>query len=167
MDRQLSLAQAESFEKYRKSTRRSVFLQEMERLVPWRKLCERIAPFYPSGERGRPPRDLEQMIRIYLLQDWFGLNSREAEEILYENRAMREFARIDLWKEPVPEESTLRSFSRLLRKEKIDGEIIAAVTLSLEDRGVRLRRGAIEEPLLAKIPSGPKKIKERSVWDGV
>ena len=167
MDRQLSLAQAESFEKYRKSTRRSAFLHGMERLVPWKKLCDRVAPFYPTGERGRPPRDLEQMIRIYLLQDWFGLNSREAEEILYENRAMREFARIDLWKEPVPEESTLRNFLRLLRKEKIDGEIIAAVTLSLEDRGVKLTRGAIREPILAKLASGPKKIKERSVWDDV
>ncbi|NLB83090.1 MAG: transposase [Synergistaceae bacterium] len=167
MDRQLSLAQAESFEKYRKATRRSAFLYGMESLVPWKKLCDRVAPFYPAGERGRPPRNLEQMIRIYLLQDWFSLNSREAEEILYENRAMREFARIDLWKEPVPEESTLRNFSRLLKKKKVDGEIIAAVTISLNDRGVKLTRGTIREPSLAKLPSGPKKIKEPSVWDGV
>ncbi len=167
MDRQLSLARAEPFEKYRKATRRSIFLNGMDSLVPWKKLCDLVSPFYPAGERGRPPRDLEQMIRISLLQDWFGLNSREAEEILYENRAMREFARIDLGKEPVPEESTLRSFRRLLKREKIDGEILAAVALHLSDRGLKLTRGGIREPILAKLASGPKKIKERSVWDGV
>ena len=167
MNRQKSLAQAEPFEMYRKATRRSIFLDGMDKLVPWKKLCRLVAPFYPPGERGRPPRDLEQMIRIYLLQDWFGLNSREAEEILYENRAMRNFAQIDLGKEPVPEETTLRKFHRLLKERQVDGEILAAVTLHLSDRGWKLIRGTITEPFLAKVSSGPKKIQERSVWDGM
>ena len=42
--RQQTLAD-EGFEKYRKPTRRERFLDEMERIIPWRELTEVIEPF--------------------------------------------------------------------------------------------------------------------------
>jgi hypothetical protein len=35
----------------------------MEALLPWAKLLAVIEPFYPKGERGRPPVGLERMLR--------------------------------------------------------------------------------------------------------
>ena len=32
------------FERYTKKTRRQVFLEEMEQVVPWRELCVRLPP---------------------------------------------------------------------------------------------------------------------------
>jgi len=32
------------FERYTKKTRRAMFLEEMEQVVPWGKLCARVAP---------------------------------------------------------------------------------------------------------------------------
>jgi IS5 family transposase len=43
------------FERYSKTTRRAVFLAEMEDVVPWRDLCALIEPFYPKPGNGRPP----------------------------------------------------------------------------------------------------------------
>src|SRR3989449_4135753 len=40
---QITLA-GTGFEKYTKTTRRAQFLAEMDRVVPWRVLCERIEP---------------------------------------------------------------------------------------------------------------------------
>jgi transposase, IS5 family len=37
------------------------FLGEMEKVVPWARLCGVIVPHYPKGERGRPPIGIERM----------------------------------------------------------------------------------------------------------
>ena len=36
------------FEQYTKKTRRAIFLQEMEQVVPWRELCALVEPHYPA-----------------------------------------------------------------------------------------------------------------------
>jgi hypothetical protein len=46
--KQMTLAMAE-FERYAKTTRRATFLAEMERVVPWRQLCQLIEPVYPKA----------------------------------------------------------------------------------------------------------------------
>ena len=40
------------FERYGKKTRRALFLEEMEQVVPWRKLCCLIEPYYPKSGKG-------------------------------------------------------------------------------------------------------------------
>ena len=45
----------------------------MEQVVRWARLVVRLRPFYPKGERGRPPVGLERMLRLYFLQQWYGL----------------------------------------------------------------------------------------------
>ncbi len=51
--RQMTLAtEADSgFEKHRKSTRRDIFLAEMDQVVPWKDLCAQIEPVYPKGRK--------------------------------------------------------------------------------------------------------------------
>jgi len=52
-----------TFEQYRKPTRREKFLAEMDRVVPWSELCALIEPFYPKAGNGHPPIGLERMRR--------------------------------------------------------------------------------------------------------
>ena len=63
MNRQKTLANASTFEKYKKPTKREKFLAEMERVVPWKELYALIEPFYPKAGKGRPPVGLERMLR--------------------------------------------------------------------------------------------------------
>jgi len=97
---------AGDFERFRKPTRREHFLLEMDKVVPWKKLCKQIEPYYPRAGDGRPPVGLERMLRIYFLQHWFNLSDPGAEEALYESRSMCCFVGIDLGREPVPDETT-------------------------------------------------------------
>jgi len=52
------------FERYTKKTRRAIFLEEMEQVVPWAKLCRLIEPHYPKSGNGRGPKELHTMLRI-------------------------------------------------------------------------------------------------------
>ena len=125
--RQASLASV-SFERYGKTTRRGAFLAEMERVVPWQQLCALIEPVYPKPGRGRPPVGLERMLRIYFLQLWFNLSDPGVEEALYDLAAMRQFAGIDLGREPVPDETTVCKFRHLLEQHELGTEIFAPST---------------------------------------
>ena len=106
MQRQGSFSQAEYAGK-KKQTRRDKFLAEMEQVVPWARLVERLRPLYPKGERGRPPIGPERMLRIYFLQQWYGLADEALEDALYDSQALRGFAGIELNRDPVPDATTL------------------------------------------------------------
>jgi transposase, IS5 family len=56
------------------------------------------------------------------LQLWFNLSDPAVEEALYDSAAMRNFARIDLGREPVLDEPTVCKFRHLLEKHKL-GEV--------------------------------------------
>ena len=72
------------FERYTKKTRRVAFLEEMEQVVPWSKLCALVEPHYPKPGNGRRPVGLERMLRIYFLQQWFNLSDPAVEQALYD-----------------------------------------------------------------------------------
>jgi len=48
-------------------TRKAVFLDEMELVVPWRELVALIAVASPVASTGRPPFAHETMLRIHFL----------------------------------------------------------------------------------------------------
>ena len=63
MTHQPSFSQAE-FAAKKQVTRRETFLARMDPLIPWRNLLAVLEPFYPKGERGRPPVGLERILRV-------------------------------------------------------------------------------------------------------
>src|SRR5438034_10482075 len=68
--KQRTLAMMTGFEQYTRKTRRAIFLEEMEQVVPWGELCALVAPHYPQPGKGRRPVGVERMLRIYFLQQW-------------------------------------------------------------------------------------------------
>jgi IS5 family transposase len=124
--RQLTLASQGSFEKYRKTTRREKFLEEMEQVMPWAELESLIEPSYPKMGSGRPPIGLGIMLRIYFLQHWFNLSDPAAEEALYDSAALRRFAGVDLGRAAAPDETTILNFRHLLERQDLCGAMLDA-----------------------------------------
>lgn len=158
--RQQTLAMTTGFERYTKKTRRAQFLEQMEQVVPWHELTALIAPYYPKAGNGRPPVGLERMLRIYFLQQWFNLSDPAVEEALYDSPVMRQFAGIDLGKEPVPDETTVCKFRHLLEEHQLGGEILETVNLYLQQRGVRISTGTIVDATIIHAPSSTKNQRE-------
>lgn len=124
------------FEPYRKTTRREVFLAEMNQVVPWEDLCAVIEPVYPQpAGAGRRPVGVERMVRIYFLQQWFNLSDPAVEEALYDSTAMRAFVGIDLGREPVPDEPTVCRFRHRLETHQLGVKLFETVQSALGGSG--------------------------------
>jgi len=156
-DEQATVAGA-GFEKYAKRTRRAQFLGEMERIVPWQELCELIAPVYPSAgdQGGRPPRELQLMLRIYFLQQWFNLSDPAAEDALYDSVAMRRFAGVDLGQSPAPDETTICRFRHLLERNNLGEAIFQYVLDHLDAHGIKVGKGTIVDASIISAPPSTK-----------
>jgi IS5 family transposase len=155
MQRQGSFSQAEYAGK-KKQTRRDKFLAEMEQVVPWARLVERLRPFYPKGERGRPPIGLERMLRIYFLQQWYGLADEALEDALYDSHALRGFAGIDLAVEAVPDATTMLNFRHWLEQHDLTKVLFDEVGAMLAERGLLMRQGTIVDATIIAAPCSTK-----------
>lgn len=67
-----------------KKTRKREFLEEMERVVPWKVLVEISEPHWPKSKTGWPPFGIETMLRIHYMQQWFGSSDPAMEEALHD-----------------------------------------------------------------------------------
>ena len=146
----------DSFERFRRPTRRDEFLATMERIVPWAELCAVIEPHYPKAGNGRPPVGLERMLRMYFVQHWFNLADEACEEALLDSVALRRFVGIDLGRERVPDGTTLLKFRRLLEKHKLGAALFATVGQVLQDKGMKVGTGTIVDATIIGAPSSTK-----------
>jgi transposase, IS5 family len=161
MQRQGSFSQVEYTGK-KKPTRRDKFLAEMEQVVPWARLVERLRPLYPKGERGRPPIGLERMLRVYFVQQWYGLSDEGLEDALYDSQALRGFAGIELNRDPVPDATTVLHFRHWLESHELTKGMFEEVRAMLEERGLLMRQGTIvDATIIAAPPSTKNKQKAR------
>jgi IS5 family transposase len=136
---QMSFSDAEYAGK-RKQTRREIFLAEMEQVVPWSALLALIEPVYPKAGKGRRPYAIKTMLRIHLLQNWFGYSDPAMEEALYEVAPLRRFA----------------DFRHLLETHDLAPKVLAAINTYLTDKGLLLRQGTIVDATIIHAPSSTK-----------
>lgn len=154
--KQLSFASFE-FAQKKRVTRREKFLAEMEQVVPWARLLALIEPKYPSSGRvGRQPIGVDRMLRMYLLQQWFGLADEALEDALYDSQSMREFVGIDLARESVPDATTLLKFRRLLEDNKLTVKLFDEIKALLSERGLMMREGTMVDATIIAAPPSTK-----------
>ena len=128
----------------------------MDDLLPWAQLLEVIEPFYPKAGNGRRPYPLETMFRIHCMQQWYCLGDEATEDALYEIASMRQFARLSLDKEAIPDRTTIMNFRHLLEKYKLTRKLFETVNQWLSDCGVMMRQGTLVDAYIVGTPSSTK-----------
>ena len=157
---QRSFASAE-FALKKKRTRREKFLADMERVVPWARLIAIVEPLYPkSGRVGRPPIGVSKMLRMYCLQQWYGLADEALEDALYDSQALRDFVGVDLSRESVPDATTLLKFRRLLNENDLTRSLFSEISAHLSEQGLLMRAGTIVDATIIAAPSSTKNEKK-------
>jgi IS5 family transposase len=147
----------------KKVTRRDRFLAEIEAVTPWTELVAALEPFYPKGEgRGRPPVGLARMLRMYIVQQCFGLSDEGIEDAVYDSQAIRRFIGIDLNVNTAPDATTLLKFRRLLETHSLTKVVFDTINGHLAAKGLLLKEGTIvDATIIAAPPSTKNKTGER------
>src|SRR5271154_3232987 len=153
---QQTLASQVSFEKHGRKSKRELFLDQMEQVVPWSELLALVAPHYPKAGNGRQPVGLSIMLRTYFLQQWFNLSDPGVEELLYESPAVRRFVGVDLGVASAPDETTVLRFRHMLEKHDLGGMMLDAVNVHLEAKGIKIQTGTIVDATIIHAPSSTK-----------
>ncbi len=145
----------------KKKTKREEFLEIMDEIIPWDEWVSLIVPHYPSGKRGRPPIEIEMMLRMYLLQCWFNLSDEGGEDAIYDSYAMRKFMGINFFEQDAPDTTTLLHFRHRLEDKGIGKLFFDAISRCLERAGRMMRGGTIVDATLISAPSSTKNAEKK------
>lgn len=155
MEHQISLSDIE-YSNRRKKTRREMFLETMDAIIPWKRLCALIEPYYYHNKTGRPPIGIETMLRMYFLQIWFSLSDELTEEGIFDSRAMRDFMRIDFLVQQAPDATTLMKFRHLLEEAGLQQQIQTEILGILEENGFVMHGGTIVDAAIIRASSSTR-----------
>jgi IS5 family transposase len=144
------------YENRRKKTKKDMFLEEMDKIIPWKAWVDMIRPWYPSGKRGRPPIGIETMLRMYLMQNWFSLSDEGIEDAIYDSYAMRTFVGINFMEQQAPDATTLLHFRHLIEKHKLAERIFTDTYARLEKAGLVMHGGTVVDATLIAAPTSTK-----------
>lgn len=136
-------------------TKKKKFLDQIERIIPWKEWLAIIQPCYYKGERGNKPYPLEVMLRLYLLQNLYDLSDEATVAEAIDSRAFSEFCGVDSSNQ-VPDGDTLGRFRNLLVKNGLQEKLFAQVVQLLMARGLILKKGTIVDSTLIESPSSTK-----------
>ena len=140
----------------KRKTKREEFLEIMDEIIPWDEWVDIIKPYYPTGKRGRPPKEIEVMLRMYLLQCWFNLSDESVEEAIYDSYAMRSFVGINFYEEDAPDATTLLKFRHLLVRNGITKLFFDAINRVMAATGHIMKGGTIVDATIINAPSSTK-----------
>ena len=140
----------------KRKTKREEFLETMEEIIPWSEWISLIEPLYPNGKRGRPPRGIEVMLRMFLVQAWFALSDEGVEDAIYDSYAIRKFVGIDFLTEQAPDATTLLHFRHLLEENNLCKAMFDAINRLMDETGHIMHGGTIVDATIINAPSSIK-----------
>ena len=145
----------------KRKTKREEFLEIMDEIIPWDEWVGVIMPFYPNGKRGRPPKGIELMLRMYLLQIWFNLSDEGTEDAIYDSYAMRKFVGINFLEQDVPDATTLLKFRRLLEQHGLNKLFFDAINRVMVKTGHMLKGGTVVDATIINAPPSTKNAEKK------
>ena len=141
-----------------KKTRKEVFLDEMNQVVPWAVLVALIQPHARGAHQalgGRPPFPIETMLRIRCLQLWWNLSDPAMEEELHERPLYRRFVGLD-GAARMPDETTILRFRHLLEKHDLAPQVLGIINAGLAQHGLMMKTGTVVDATIIAAPSSTK-----------
>lgn len=137
----------------RKKTKREEFFDSMDEIIPWDHWVNIIRPYYPSGKRGRPPKTIESILRMYLMQKWFNFSDAGIKDAIYDSYAIRSFMYLYFLTDHVPDATTLLHFRHLIEENWIGETVFADVKARLEEADLMMYGGTIVDATIIAAPS--------------
>ena len=159
MATQLDLSEA-LFQGVGRPTKRQLFCDKLERIIPWRDIESELALKYHSNPLGRKPHPLNVMLRIHILQVCFSLSDPLMEESLVDSMAFRRFVGLGC-SDPIPDETSILRFRHFLEENHFGERIFQICNDNLRRQGLLLSKGTIVDATFIEAPSSTKNKKKQ------
>ena len=119
-------------------------LSRVDELINWQPFRKIVSGIYDntSSKGGRPNTDPVLMIKLLLLQAWYGLSDQELE---YQSSNRIDFMRFLGFPDKAPDYSTVWRFRERLAKTGKDHEIWDELQRQLDARGLSVRKGVMQD----------------------
>ena len=110
----------------------------------------------PEGKRGRLPFAVETMLRIHFMQQWFTLSDPAMEESLHDVPLLREFARLNVDADRLPNAITILRFRHLLERHGLAQQMFVAVNELQAAKALVVKSGTAVDSTIINAPSSTK-----------
>jgi IS5 family transposase len=132
-------------------------LHEMKTLIIWKRFDPIIEKMRKNKTSlgGRPNKDNIQMLKILVLQKWFGMSDPQTERDIYDRASFRDF--LDLEVSQTPDFTTVWYFRDKVRKNNLETEIWEELQFQLSNLGFRIEEGTIQDATFVESQVGRKK----------
>ena len=139
-----------------KRTRRAVFLDTMDKVVPWGELVGVVAPHYEPAKTGRPLTDCETLIRCMCMAVWFGRADEMLEDDIHEMPLYREFLGLECGDSRIPDHTVMCRFRNLLEAHGLTRKMFERINALLAAQGLLMKEGTAVDATIIDAPSGTK-----------
>lgn len=121
-------------------------LDRVAAVLDWTAI-ERLVSAVHASPEGRKAYAPLIMVKVLLLQQWYGLSDPRLEEALSDTLSFRRFAGLGLG-DGTPDHSTISRFRAALRAHRLDAALLEEVARQFEARGLILKRGTLLDATL-------------------
>ena len=142
-------------------TRREEFLDSMNLLIPWEEWIAMVKLQDELEMQIQPPREIQTLLRMYLLQAWFDLSVENVQDCILDSAAMRKFMGDGFGRETAPDDASLLHFRERLEESFLGRAMFDAMNRTLKKSGHSLCGGSIVEAAIIEIPSEVEKTCEQ------
>jgi IS5 family transposase len=133
-------------------------LERITELLDWSRLEALLSGVYASA-KGRPAYPPLVLLRVLLLQSWYGLSDPGMEEALADRLSFRRFVGLGL-DERVPDHFTISRFRTLLAEQALADAVFAEVARQLDVKGATIKQGTlIDATIIDAAAAEPQKQK--------
>lgn len=129
-------------------------LARVDALIDWEAFRPIVAGLYKNDgpQGGRPNIDEVVMVKLLVLQSWYGLSDPELERQVADRISFQRFLGFP---ESPPDYSTVWQFRERLASTGKDRELWEELQRQLEEKGLRVRKGVVQDATFITADPGP------------
>ncbi|MEM1355397.1 MAG: IS5 family transposase [Planctomycetota bacterium] len=135
-------------------------LERLEAATPWDQLAAVVKPLYrnDTAKGGRPNVPIVVMIKLTLMQRWFGLSDPAMEEAILDRLSFRRFLGLGAADEGI-DHVTIALFRKRLHEAGLASELFELVNAHLREQGLIVDEGTSVDATIIEAPR-PRKARK-------
>ncbi|MEM1356409.1 MAG: IS5 family transposase [Planctomycetota bacterium] len=136
-------------------------LERLDAATPWDQLAQVVRPLYcnDTAKGGRPNVPIIVMLKLTLMQRWFGLSDPAMEEAVLDRLSFRRFLGLGV-DDPGIDHATIALFRKRLHDAGLAGELFDLVNAHLRDKGLIVGEGTSVDATIIEAPRRRKSRKD-------